>query len=197
MKGFGLFLGVSFFFFLLSVFPSPSRAAGYPVGGEWEYEGAVNVSIDGKSALLKDKGKITIDSDYEYSSWRGSYDERVRRFSVTGNYKISSVPPTSKNYNASTAVNRWYNFRYLEVRISGVVYRITVKGRTKGEVEITRSIDGRSVTAVFPATRIRWDRAWKNYYYDGNLLGVEVGCRIVDLQSVVLLLPLFFLRRRR
>lgn len=184
-------------FIILGLFPGPSEGARYPIGGEWEYSGTRAITLDGKSAELKDGGKITIESDYYYDRWRRDYDERVLTFRVKGKYTVSPAPSISENYEAAVAVNRWYNFSYEEVERSGVKYRLTVTGRGNGEVRITRTIEGESVTAVFPARRIRWDGDWDDYYYGGNLFGVEVGCSIVGFGSVLLVIPLLFLCRRR
>ncbi|MBL3538471.1 hypothetical protein [Aminivibrio sp.] len=183
-------------FLFLSACPA-SAYSGYPLGGVWEYSGTVTVTIDGKQAVLRDSGRITIDSGYSYDWWSDDFDEKIRTFGAKGTFSLSLSPEIREDYNHFRQVYQWYNFRSFEISVDDALYFMEVTGRTRADLKITRTIGGRRVSAVFSAVRIRWDEDWDDDYGDGLFFGVGGGCSTGTRLSVFFLLPLLFLSRKK
>lgn len=185
-------------FLFLLFFACPSHAySRYPLGGVWEYSGSVTVTIDGQQAVLRDSGRITIDSDYSYDWWSSDFDEYIEAFRARGSFSVSLTPEIREDYHHSDRVNHWYNFRSFEITIDNVQYYMELTGRTRADLRITRTISGRRVSAVFSASRIRWDNDWDDDYDDGWHYGIGAGCDIGTPLSLLFLLPLLFLCRKK
>ena len=197
MKRFAYLVPVlAFFFLFISACPSGADSR-YPLGGVWEYSGSVNVTINGQQAVLRDSGRITIDSGYSYDRWGRDFDERIRRFLADGTFSVSPSPNIREDYRQSEWVNQWYNFRSFEISIDNVRYYMEITGRTRADLRITRTIDGQRVSAVFSAARIRWDEDWDDDYGDGWFYGIGAGCSTGTRLFPFFLLPLLFLCRKK
>jgi hypothetical protein len=197
MKRFAYLLpALAFLFFFLSSCPS-GASSHYPIGGVWEYSGSATVTIDGKQAVLRDSGRITIDSGYSYDWWSRDFDERIRTFLAKGTFSVSPSPAIREDYHHFGKVSQWYNFRSFEISIDDVRYFIELTGRTRADLRITRTIDGQRISAVFSAVRIRWDEDWDDDYGDGWSYGIGAGCNTGTRLSPFILVPLIFLRRKK
>ncbi len=150
MKRFACLLPAPVFLLLfLSACPSGAYSR-YPLGGVWEYSGSVNVTINGQQAVLRDSGRITIDSGYSYDRWGRDFDERIRRFLADGTFSVSPSPNIREDYRQSEWVNQWYNFRSFEISIDNVRYYMEITGRTRADLRYTRTIDGQRVSRFSP-----------------------------------------------
>ena len=183
-------------FLILLLAPLPGEGALHPLGGAWEFKGSATVTFGGQSAVYKEDGRITADAGYSRDRWGDGLDEWIYSFRAEGGFEINGA---YHGYNHYKRIDERYRGGSFGVSFNDARYVVRITGRRTADVEITRNVSGKTVTATFPAERTRWDDDWDRYYDDGPFYGIGVGCSAGGaLPSFFLLLsPLLLLSKPR